>query len=266
MEHESGPGQLEFTFAPLDALAAADAMLLFRSVTKQVCARLGHHASFMALPRLAGFDASGWHLHQSLATRSDGTNVFVAEAGEQPMSPTGMAYLGGLLHHAAAGSLLCVPTVNGYRRLDERFTLSPDRLAWSRENRGAFLRVLGGDGDPATHVENRMGEPCANPYLYVAAQASAGLDGIDRRLDPGPAADDPHGAQAPPLPRDLGAAIGAFRDSAHYRAMLGDPLTECLLLLKESELGRFEEWLAKEGEASENVVTDWEQREYFAVY
>ncbi|HEU5111538.1 MAG TPA: glutamine synthetase family protein, partial [Micromonosporaceae bacterium] len=186
IEHESGPGQLEFTFSPLPALAAADAMLLFRGVTKQICARLGHHASFMALPRLDGFDPSGWHLHQSLFDRVTGHNAFTAARAEPgPLSPLGMAYLGGLVEHAAAATMLCVPTVNGYRRLSERFSLSPDRIAWSPENRGAFLRILGGPGEQTSHVENRIGEPNANPYLYLAAQLAAGLDGVDRSLHPG---------------------------------------------------------------------------------
>src|SRR5439155_21429266 len=122
IEHESGPGQLEFTFSPMEGLEAADAMLLFRAVTKQVLARSGYHASFMALPGLPGFDPSGWHLHQSLAERSTGRNLFPADAVGDVLSELGMAYLGGLLEHAAASTLLCVPTHNGYRRMQGGFS------------------------------------------------------------------------------------------------------------------------------------------------
>ncbi|MGW0589570.1 glutamine synthetase family protein [Streptosporangium sp. NPDC002607] len=264
-EHESGPGQLEFTFAPMEGLEAADAMLLFRTVTKQVCARLGYHASFMALPGIAGFDPSGWHLHQSLAERSTGRNAFVATDGAL-LSELGRHYVGGLLTHAAASSLLCVPTVNGYRRAHRGFTLAPDRIGWAQENRGAHIRVVGATGDPATHVENRVGEPCANPYLYLAAQLAAGLDGIDRRLDPGEAVADPHSEALDPLPATLREALAAFESDDFHPRILGEHLTSCLRLLKRSELARYEEWLAKADLLEHDTPTSWEHDEYFPVY
>jgi glutamine synthetase len=265
IEHESGPGQLEFTFNPLEALAAADAMLLFRTVTKQIVGRRGYHASFMALPGLPGFDPSGWHLHQSLAHRGSTRNAFAAEGAL--LSATGERYLAGLLRHAAEVALLAVPTVNGYRRMSEAYSLSPDRAAWSVENRGAFLRVLGGDGTDGTHVENRIGEPCANPYLYIAGQVSAGLAGIDAQLTPAAATLDPHGPGAPPLPRRLDEAMEAFRKSTLCRDLLGDALFECLHRLKSSEWTRYQAWLTNAGEAAgSGNVSDWEQREYFAIY
>lgn len=269
MEHESGPGQLEFTFSPMEGLAAADAMLLFRTVTKQMCARLGFHASFMALPGLPGFDASGWHLHQSLMSRSQGRNAFVATDGGDGgalLSDVGLHYLAGLLDHAAEAAALCVPTVNGFRRLAPQFSLSPDRVVWSAENRGSFVRVLGGPGEPTTHLENRIGEPCANPYLYLASQLAAGMDGCARRLDPGAPAADPHADAAAPLPRDLAEAVKALDASTLYRATLGDALVDCLCRLKESEIRRYEEWLLEAGPVDDGTVSDWEHREYFATY
>jgi glutamine synthetase len=265
-EHESGPGQLEFTFNPMEGLAAADAMLLFRTITKQVLARSGHHASFMALPGIPGFDPSGWHLHQSLAERATGRNLFAAQGTGQVLSRCGLHFMGGLMRHAAEASLLCVPTVNGYRRMERTFSLSPDRIAWCTEHRGAFLRVLGADGDPGAHIENRTGEPAANPYLYLAGQLAAGLAGIDGEVDPGPPARDPHGAQAPPLPCSLGEALKEFADSALYRAHLGAPLHDCLRTLKASELSRYDAWLEGSGREGSDQVTEWEHREYFATY
>lgn len=266
VEHESGPGQLEFTFSPMDAMAAADAVLLFRGITKQVCARLGHHASFMALPGLAGFDPSGWHLHQSMFERTAGRNVFVGADGAGPLSEFGMGYVAGLLEHAAAAMPLCVPTVNGYRRVATEFSLSPDRVVWSCENRGAFVRILGGPGDPVSHVENRVGEPNANPYLYIAAQVAAGMDGVDRQLAAGPAAQDPHASTATALPATLGQALVEFRGSAFYRRLLGEPLARCLCALKQSEWDRYEKWCAANGWEDGSAVSEWEHREYFTTY
>src|SRR5690606_40967370 len=118
----------------------------------------------------------------------------------------GLHYVGGLLAHARGASIFTTPTINGYKRYRPH-TLAPDRAVWSRDNRGAMIRALGGPGDAGTRIENRIGEPAANPYLYVAAQIAAGRDGIARRLYPGPASDTPYVAAAPSLPRSLSDAV-----------------------------------------------------------
>jgi glutamine synthetase len=267
VEHESGPGQIECTFDPMSCLAAADSVLLIRSLIKQVCARQGYHASFMALPALPGLDPSGWHLHQSLFGLHTGRNAFAGDGGQGLLSDTGRHYVGGLLAHAAQMSLLCVPTVNGYRRMAGQFSLSPDHAVWSVENRGSFIRALGAPGDESTHVENRVGEPCANPYLYIAAQAAAGTDGIDRETDPGTPVTDPHDTSAKPLPRSLAEALAALEAGTLSREFLGDPLWRAMLLLKGSELARYEKWAAGNGEeVARGQVSDWEHREYFGAF
>jgi glutamine synthetase len=265
VEHEFGPGQIEFTFEPMDALEAADAALLVRAVTKQVCARLGYHASFMALPGIRGLTPSAWHLHQSLALRSSGANLFSPALGaDGPLSDVGRGFLGGLLQHAAASTLLAVPTVNGFRRFSGQSSVTPNRVSWSTEHRGALMRVVGGADDQDVHIECRMGEPCANPYLYIASQVSAGLDGVDRQLDPGEAAADPHSLAITALPDSLGAALTAFAGSEHCRKLLGRPLASCLVQLKSSEVARHEAWRA--GEDDKAGVSEWEHREYFHRY
>ena len=256
MEHESGPGQVETTFNPMQALDAADAMLLFRTLVKQNCARLGYHASFMSLPRIDGFDPSGWHLHQSVMDAGTGGNLF-ADAGPDGISGQGLAYLDGLLDRAREYCLLSVPTVNGYRRLGPDFSLSPTRIGWSFEDRSVLVRVLGA-GDSSAHLENRMGEPCANPYLLMAAQLHAGLQGL-LGARPSSSPDEPA-----VLPQSLAEAVEVFR-TGRAAELLGRPLTSCLLKLKQSEVSRFEEWCAKE-QPAEAGVTEWEQREYFENY
>ncbi|MEV1026436.1 glutamine synthetase family protein [Streptomyces sp. NPDC050264] len=258
-EHESGPGQLETTFDPMLALDAADAMLLFRTQLKQECRRRGHHASFMTLPRLSSFDPSGWHLHQSVTGAKDGVNLFAEGDGtHDAVSAAGEAYIDGLLSHAREFSLLSVPTVNGYRRLSPEFTLAPTTVDWRFEDRSALVRVL--SGGSSTHVENRIGEPCANPYFAIASQLHAGLEGL---LSTGPA---PGGAH-PPLPTSLREALQAFRASDSAERLLGAPLKSCLAKLKESEVTRFEAWCAA-GPAEDiaRTVTAWEHREYFGTF
>jgi glutamine synthetase len=257
MEHESGPGQVETTFSPMLALDAADAMLLFRTQVKQECARREFHASFMALPRVAGFDPSGWHLHQSVASTKTDRNLFAVEEGAQDaISPDGEAYVDGLLARAREFCLLSVPTVNGYRRLAPQFTLSPTVADWRFEDRSAMIRVLSGGN--STHIENRIAEPCANPYLTVAAQLYAGLGGMTSTHG-----DVTTSHSAPP--RSLRESIDVFRASSRAEELLGTPLKTCLLKLKESEASRFEEWCLEEQPATDQV-TEWEHREYFGVF
>jgi glutamine synthetase len=114
-------------------------------------------------------------------------------------------------------------------------------------------------------VENRIGEPGANPYLYLLAGLAAGLDGIERGLDPGPPAEDPHSPAAAALPTSLAEALAAFADSDHHRDSLGAVLHDCVCRLKRSELTRYEDWAALTGEGQDGRVTEWEQREYFAI-
>jgi glutamine synthetase len=263
MEHESGPGQLETTFEPMGALDAADAMLLFRTLVKQACARRGFHASFMSLPGVDGFDPSGWHLHQSVMDDRTGHNLFAPQDSTTMVSASGMAYLRGLLASARDYCLLWVPTVNGYRRLGPDFPLSPTRIGWSFEDRTVMIRVLG--GDESTHLENRAGEPCANPYLAIASQLFAGLDGIagGEVGGAGPDAGEP-GATQETLPQSLSEALGAFR-TGRGADLLGKPLMSTLTKIKQSETSRFESWRAAH-QPRPGEVTEWEQREYFETF
>ena len=259
IEKEWGPGQIECTFGPQEALAAADAMLLFRTATRQVCRRLGWFATFMARPALKGYYASGWHLHQSLV--SDGRNVFVPDGSGDPLSSLGKQFLGGLLAHAQASTVFATPTVNGYRRYRPN-SLAPDRAGWGYDHRGAMVRVLGGAGDETTRLENRLGEPAANPYLYIASQLVAGLDGIERKLDPGPRDDEPYAAERPLLPAGLGEALDALEHDELFRREFGAVFIDYYLRLKRNELSRFEDFLEKSSVSAEEP-TEWEQNEYF---
>ena len=257
IENEWGPGQVECTFSAQDALRAADDLLLFRTATRQVCRRLGCFATFMARPALKGYYASGWHLHQSMADAA-GRNLF---ADGDPLSPTGQAYLGGLLQHAVPSTVFATPTVNGYRRFKPN-SLAPDRAGWGYDHRGAMVRVIGGNGDPGTRLENRIGEPAANPYLYIASQIIAGLDGVERHLKPGARDDEPYAAERPLLPTSLGQALDALEQSALFREQMGQVFIDYYLKLKRSELGRYQTWVT-ENRANEAEPTQWEQDEYF---
>jgi glutamine synthetase len=254
LEVEFGPSQFELTFGVQHNLEVADSMVLLRSAVKQIAARYGCHATFMCRPKLANVMSSGWHLHQSIVDQT-GRNVFIPEADQtEPLSKLGMQFVAGLMTHAVEGMLFTTPTLNGYKRY-RTHSLAPDRVLWARDNRGAMLRVLGGPGDAASRVENRVGEPAANPYLYLASQVLAGLDGIQRQLDPGPSADLPYSTEAIHLPTQIGPAIQALKGSHFFREQMGSGLIDYYCSIKEAELQRFEQ-----------EVSEWEQREYFDLF
>jgi glutamine synthetase len=262
MEDEWGPGQLEFSFSPMEGLGSADAMVLFRSAVKQICRRRGLQASFMCWPSLPNFFASGWHLHASLLDET-GANLFAAES--ETLSPTGRSYVAGQLEHARAMTVFATPTVNGYRRF-RPYSFAPDRVAWAVENRGALIRVQGGPGDSGTHLENRLGEPAANPYLYLAADIAAGLDGLERKLVPPPAVSaDPYANEAPALPTSMPEALDALDASTLYRAQFGTGFVDYFLMMKRAELARHDEAVAGATDA-ETAGQEWQMREYFEFF
>ncbi len=277
LEIEFGPSQFELVFGPMAGLAPADTMVLLRNAVKQICRRHGYHATFMCRPRIPHVMSSGWHLHQSLREQVSARNAFmpgvdtpgvdtsrvdtsrvdtpgVDVRGTHPLSPLGMQYLAGLKAHACGAVALASPTLNGYRRY-RPFSLAPDRAIWACDNRGAMLRVLGAAGDPASRIENRIGEPTANPYLYLASQIFSGLDGMEQALDPGPSADVPYETPAPQLPHSLQQALDALRADAVLVQGLGQSFVDYYCHIKQAEIARF------------NLeVTEWEQREYFDIF
>ncbi len=263
IENEWGPGQLECTFAARPALEAADHALLFRTATRQICRRMGYFATFMCRPALKSYYSSGWHLHQSVIDAASGRNLFMPENAHDPLSPLGRNYLGGLMKHATPCTVFGTPTVNGYRRYRPN-SLAPDRATWCQDHRGVMVRVLGAPGDAATRLENRVGEPAANPYLYIASQIAAGIDGIDNKLDPGAPDDDPYTADRPRLPQTLPDALAALEQAALFRQEFGDVFIDYYLKLKRNEAGRFEKWLADtDATGPGDEATAWEQNEYF---
>jgi glutamine synthetase len=167
-----------------------------------------------------------------------------------------------LLAHAQAAAAFTTPTVNGYKRY-RAYTLAPDRAIWARDNRGVMVRLLGQPGDASMHLENRVGEPAANPYLYMASQIYAGLDGIAQKRDPGPSADTPYEADAPALPKDLREACSALRASEVFRKGFGGAFVDYFAHIKEAEFARFE---AESGDTGPGGITAWEQNEYFDLF
>ena len=265
IELEFGPSQVEFVFRPARGIQSADDMVLFRSAVKQICRRHGFHATFMCRPSFANAASSGWHLHQSIEDGA-GRNLFAADAPTRAepgaakripewLSPLGRHYLAGLLAGATEAVAFTTPTINGYKRYRPH-SLAPDRVAWGYDNRGAMLRVVGGEASPqATRIENRIGESAANPYLYLASQLASGLAGIAAGREPPPPVDAPYETVATPLPTSLAAALEALAQGSLLREAFGTDFVAHYIRIKQSEVRRYE-----------TAVTDWEMQEYFDIF
>jgi glutamine synthetase len=252
LEDEWGPGQCEITMEPLPAMQAADAMVLMRSTLKQLARRHGYLVSFMCKPGLPNVYSSGWHLHQSLVDIKTGDNAFATT--KQYLSEVGQQYVAGLIEHARACTAFSNPTINGYKRMNAN-ALAPNRAVWSIDNKAAFLR-LANAGDRSVHIENRSGEPAANPYLFFTSQLVAGMEGIERKRDPGPPLSNPYDqTDKTALPASLMEGITALDESELLRKEMGEPFVNYYLMLKRHEIHRFL-----------SSVTDWEHKEYFERY
>ncbi|MFM8610340.1 MAG: glutamine synthetase family protein [Burkholderiaceae bacterium] len=263
LEIELGPSQVEAVFAAQDALTAADQMVRFRNGVRQALRRAGYHASFMCRPPFARIMSSGWHLHQSLVDLHSGSSRLRHDApataagpddARHVLSDTGAHWLAGLLAHARGMAAFCTTTANGYGRFQPHM-LAPCAAVWGRDNRGAMLRVVGECGDAATRIENRIGEPAANPYLYMAAQIHAGLDGIERALVPPAATRSPYQAGLPALPASLGEALHALRDDAVLCQAFGAGFIDYYTRIKQAEATRH---------AAAADARDFDRREYFS--
>jgi glutamine synthetase len=227
---EYAAGQVEVNIRYDDALLSADRVVMFRSLVKQLARRHGYMATFMAKP-FYEHSGNGFHTHYSLW--KDGKNVF-SNGGK--LSDTGRNFVGGLQKRMAEMSICNTLTPNGYRRR-QPFSFCPINTAWGIDNRTVGIRIIEGS-DSATRIEKRDGTADANPYLMLAAEIAAGLDGIEQGLEPttattGNAYED---ETAEPLPTDLRDAIRLARESEWLKALCGDDMYELLCQMCEREI------------------------------
>jgi glutamine synthetase len=199
-----GQGEIDMRFKPL--LGMADQMMLYKYVVKNTAARHGKVATFMPKP-IFEENGSGMHVHQSLWL--NGEPLMFDEAGYARTSKLARHYIAGLLAHAPALLAFCAPTTNSYRRLVPGFE-APVNLVYSARNRSACIRIPVYSPQPKTkRIEFRSPDPTANPYLAFSALMLAGVDGIERELDPG----DPLDADLYELPPEQLASIASVPGS-----------------------------------------------------
>jgi glutamine synthetase len=247
---EYAPGQFEVNVSYDDALVAVDGFAQFRNAVKEIADQHGFLATFMAKP-FTDQSGSGLHVHQS-AWR-DGENVFSDADGH--LSELGRRYAAGLLEHLPAFTLFGSPTPNAFKRRRD-YSFCPTRATWGGDNRTVAVRVI--EGAPsAVRIEQRDGSADCNPYLIVAAQVAAGLDGIRRELElPPPCETDGYAhAQAPRLADSVPEAVAALRTSELAKQAFDPVLIETFIGYCETE-----------HEAINAQVSDVERRRYLEAF
>lgn len=257
--HEVAPGQHEIDLRYDDALTTADSISTCRFVVKNVAARHGLHATFMPKP-VYGVNGSGMHTHLSLFANDD--NIFFDPDAPMQLSSACLFFIGGVLRHAKGFCAITNPLVNSYKRLVPGYE-APTSVAWSERNRSPLVRVPAARG-MATRIELRMPDPSCNPYLALAVILRAGIEGIEKQLDPGPpitknifkmSQRERRHLRIDDLPGNLSEALDELEKDDLVRDALGDHLFEHFVEAKR------EEW-----HDYSKHVSPWEVQRYLGVY
>jgi glutamine synthetase type III len=253
-DHEDANGQFEVNWTYANALTTADRHAFFKVMVKSLAEQQGLRASFMPKP-FAALTGNGCHTHLSLwgtaGSSQAGRNLFHDPGGELGLSPLAYHFLAGLLAHAPALSCLSNPTVNSYRRLaapptTSGATWSPGGISYTGNNRTHMVRI-----PDDQRLELRLPDGAAHPYLLQAAILAAGLDGIERQLDPGPRSDNDNYAKplepgsCGRLPVNLGEALDAFKADSALRQALGEEFCQAYEKLRRRQ------WQRERGDISD---------------
>jgi glutamine synthetase len=265
-DHEDGNGQFETDFTYTDALTMSDRLIFFRLMVKEIARKHGYFATFMPKP-FANRTGSGAHYNMSLADLKTGENLFVDPADPRRcgLSKLGYQFISGVLRHAPAICAVIAPTVNSYKRLIARgsmsgFTWAPVYICYGNNNRTNMLRIPLAGG----RVECRAADISCNPYLGAAMILAAGLEGIREGLDPG----EPHTENMytyttaeladmgiKMLPRTLGEAIEAFAADPLSKSVMGPLMYQTYVDFKTQEWFEYH-----------NHVSDWEVQRYMKFF
>ncbi|OBF27561.1 hypothetical protein A5724_30470 [Mycobacterium sp. ACS1612] len=255
-DHEGGDGQYEFNFNYADALTMADRMVIFRLMAKHCARKLGCIATFMPKPFQDDFGSAA-HINISLADAASGRNVFAAGDGGG-YSDLARQFTAGVLAHGEAITAVTCPTVNSYKRFTSKgfmdeISWAPIYRAWGNNNRTLMCRL------PVNRhcLEVRTADAAVNYYLGIAMALSAGLDGIENKLDPGEPLNvdtyklDPAELRDMALPNTFERALAAFESDDLAQRTFGKDFHRT-----------FFDYMSRECHEYQSVVTDWETRTY----
>jgi glutamine synthetase len=254
-DHEDANGQFEMNWDFADALVTADRHAFFKYMAKSIAEKHGLRATFMPKP-FSHLTGNGCHAHVSVWDKTGKKNLFHDKKGELGVSKLGYNFLGGIMDHAEGLCAMMNPTVNSYKRLSaprttSGATWSPSSITYAGNNRTHMIRI-----PDEGRMELRLPDGAANPYLLPASIMAAGLDGIDRKLDPGKRHDIDMYAEghkvkgAKKLPLNLLDALRAFDKDKHLKAAIGEETSAAFLKLKMAD------WLDYS-----RHLTEWEREQ-----
>jgi glutamine synthetase len=247
---ETGPGQFELNLRYDEALKAADDGFLYKNGIKEIAARNGYLASFMAKPR-RDWAGSSCHIHQSLWDRETGRNVFFDREAGRGLSEAGRHYAAGLLASMREFTALFAPTPNSYKRFTP-YSWAGTTVSWSYENRSAGIRAIA-EHEGESRLEHRLPGADTNPYIVIAACLAGGLYGIEQKIEPPPAYEGDAYAtdQLETVPQSLEEAVDLLERSTVAREMLGEDFVQHYVLMKRFEAEKYRQH-----------VCAWEVRRY----
>jgi len=259
--HEVASSQHEIDLRYGDALAMADNVMTYRLIVKEVAQSKGLHASFMPKP-IFGLNGSGMHTHQSLFKGEK--NAFFDKDDKYHLSKIAKGYIAGLLKHAPEITAITNQWVNSYKRIIPGYE-APVYICWAQMNRSALIRVpmYKPGKEKSTRVEYRAPDPACNPYLAFSVMLAAGLEGIEKKYELPPPANDNiyhmsdgerERAKIRSLPEDLLDAIRLTEKSDLVRKALGEELFHFFIRNKKME---WDEYKAQ--------VTQYELEKYLPI-
>ena len=243
--HEVPAGKSEFNIPFSEALQMVDTIYLIKFIIKLVADKHGLIASFMPKP-MHGEYGAGLHTHLNLRDEEKDTNLFSSEDEGLRLSSLAQQFLAGILNHSKALTLLTNPSVNSYKRLVPGWE-APVYISWAEYNRSTLIRIPPGSRKSA-RLEYRPTDGSCNFYLAYAGLFSAGLDGINRQLEPPKSVeeniydmslDERNNRGIEVLPGSLGEAIDEFSKDKYLQDSLGTQFYEKYLLLKKHEWKEF---------------------------
>lgn len=253
---EYGPGQYEVSLQHGTPIQAVDRYLQFRATMHDVARNHGLVASVMPKP-YENWAGNSMHVHISIWDTDETTDLTAETGDDTELSQLGKWFVGGLLTHAAALSAICNPTVNSYKRLLPG-SWAPANTYWGYGNRSGVIRVPG--MHDRRHIEFRSPDNTAQPYLVMCAMIAAGMDGIEKQIDPGEpfegdvghlSADEIANFGLGFLPRTLPEALDALVRDDVVCESIGPEILKHFLAVKRGELDRYN-----------TIVTDWERSTY----
>ncbi len=246
--HEKAPAQHEIVFKEAEPQQIADSITTFHAAVRSIAKRFGMHATFMPKPK-ADVEGSGMHLKFSVY--KDGTNIFNSEPDSGEIRDEAKWFMGGIMEHAQGLCAITNPIVNSYKRLLSGYG-APRDIVWSTKMKNSMLKLHKKNGRD-TKIELRFPDSAANPYIAIAACIAAGVDGLERRIEPGECAPLCYekGKEIKKLPQNLGEAIDYLKKDELLKEVLGDEFVQIYSGAKSAE------W-----NAYMLQISDWEVNQY----